>query len=130
MTSINQKRFCQICKSEKEGVYCPACKKETSSDLQVFIVEELKMRVGLKGQVREGEHGKVASHFEFSEKEVESGDPRFPDGVHISVAIDRRGDMYHQVVKDKKTGNIIHEEHEPLSQHRSKAKCIKKEMQG
>jgi len=37
---------------------------------------------------------------------------------HLSRIIDRENDKYHEVVKDSATGDIFHECHEPLSQHR------------
>ena len=49
-----------------------------------------------------------------------SGDPRIKDGVYEDRIIDRRKDEYHQIVKDVETGKILHEEHEPLSQHKQK----------
>ena len=36
----------------------------------------------------------------------------------LSRVIDRENDAYHEVVKDPATGEILHECHEPLSQHR------------
>ncbi|OHA86279.1 MAG: hypothetical protein A2591_01815 [Candidatus Yonathbacteria bacterium RIFOXYD1_FULL_52_36] len=77
------------------------------------------MRDALKGKIREGGMGEVKPHHEFSEKDVESGDPRLPDGVHISISVDRKNDKYHQVVIDKRTGDVLHAEDEPLSMHRS-----------
>jgi hypothetical protein len=51
-----------------------------------------------------------------------SGDPKLKDGVREDISIDRVNNKYDQVVKDAKTGKIIHEEHEPLSRHNSKDK--------
>lgn len=47
-----------------------------------------------------------------------SGDPRLKDGVQEEITIDQEKDEYHQVVKDAKTGQILHEHHEPLSKHK------------
>lgn len=40
--------------------------------------------------------------------------------VQEEITVDKEKDSYDHVVKDAKTGEIIHEEHEPLSQHNKK----------
>lgn len=49
-----------------------------------------------------------------------SGDPRLKNGVREDMIIDRETDEYHHIVKDAKTGEITHEEHEQLSKHSRK----------
>jgi len=49
-----------------------------------------------------------------------SGDPKLKDGVDYFMDIDKEKNEYHQIVKDNKTKEILHEEHEPLTEHRSK----------
>ena len=39
------------------------------------------------------------------------------DGVELSRSLDKEKDEYHEVVKDYKTGKIVHENHEKLSEH-------------
>lgn len=86
--------------------------------LQISVSETIRVRTELKGKVREGQPGEVAAHFEFLEREDTTADRRFPTrDVNVSVAIDHRNDKYDKVVKDIKTGEIIHEKHKPLSQH-------------
>ncbi|MCX5782078.1 MAG: hypothetical protein NT145_05185 [Elusimicrobia bacterium] len=51
-----------------------------------------------------------------------SGDPKLPNGVTEKMIIDKEKKEYHHVVIDNSTGNIIHEEHEPLTQHKPKKK--------
>lgn len=62
-----------------------------------------------------------------------SGDPKLNKGVEMSRIIDRDKDKYDQVVTDVATGEVIHEEHEPLSQHkprtRQSPKNVKKPKQ-
>jgi len=43
---------------------------------------------------------------------------KFPEGVDIERVIDKEKRQYHQVVRDKRTGEITHEEHGPLDQHK------------
>ncbi len=38
--------------------------------------------------------------------------------VHLYRLLDRRHDVYHEVVTDQKDGTVIHECHEPLSAHK------------
>lgn len=53
-----------------------------------------------------------------------SGDPKLKgcvgEEVKEEMVFDKEKDWYDQVVKDAKTGDIIHEEHEPLSEHNKK----------
>lgn len=53
-----------------------------------------------------------------------SGDLRLTEGVHEERIIDKEKDEYHQVVKDAKTGDVTHEEHKPLSQHKNQPKHL------
>ena len=47
-----------------------------------------------------------------------SGDPNLPEGVDKSRLIDREKNEYHEVVKKHGTDEVIHEKHEPLSEHK------------
>ena len=49
-----------------------------------------------------------------------SGDPNLSDGVDVRMVVDREKNEYHQIVKDNLTGQILHEEHEPLTEHTAK----------
>jgi len=46
-----------------------------------------------------------------------SGDPKFKDGVREDLIVNKEKDKYDQVVKDARTGEITHEEHQHLSEH-------------
>ncbi len=96
-----------------------------SKALEINLSDRVRVRTALKGQVREGEHGEVAPHFEFVEREEETADPRFPKrDVNVSMTMNRRDDKYDKVVQDAKTGEVIHEKHGALSKHHSKRKPI------
>ncbi len=43
----------------------------------------------------------------------------FPKGVEEERLIDRQKDRYKQIVKDRRSGKVVHQEDEPLSRHRS-----------
>lgn len=50
-----------------------------------------------------------------------SGDvEKFPEGVDVQMVVDRENNEYHHIVKDNKTGQVIHEEHETLTEHGAK----------
>lgn len=51
-----------------------------------------------------------------------SGDPKLKKGVEYYMDVDREKNEYHQVVKNNETKEILHEEHEPLTEHRQKTK--------
>jgi len=114
----SDKIFCAECGLKKESKFCKKCQKETPNLFKVCISEEIKAResIGIK-QKRPGFKGffkKVFSGFKPSK------DPRLPEGVDIQMEIDREKKEYHQVVRDNKTGKILHEEHELLINHKSK----------
>ncbi len=48
----------------------------------------------------------------------QSGDKRIKDGVDYYMDVNKENNEYHQIVKDYKTGEILHEEHEPLTAHK------------
>lgn len=48
-----------------------------------------------------------------------SGDPRLTEGVYEERVIDKEKDEYHQVVRDARTGDITHEDHGPLREHKT-----------
>lgn len=49
-----------------------------------------------------------------------SGDPKLKDGVDVYMDVNREHNEYYQVVKEHKTDKVLHEEHEPLTEHRAK----------
>jgi hypothetical protein len=57
-----------------------------------------------------------------------SGDPKLKKGVDIVRIIDREKKEKHHIVTDLATGEVIHEEHEPLSQHKSQVKHLRKNV--
>ncbi len=75
-------------------------------------------RLGYKRPIKEVFHGYKPS----KDKE------KYPLGVTEHRSIDRIEDKYDQVVKNNLTGEICHEEHEPLSKHRDKTKFKQTEI--
>lgn len=109
---------CQSCGTElkKGDKVCPKCgstKKASDREASVAIgVRIVETRVR---QIRKG--------FKKFMKEIISRwrpsiSPELKDGVNEERIIDKERNEYQQTVKDARTGEIAHEEHEPLSQHR------------
>lgn len=73
-------------------------------------IKAKQKRPGYKRPIKEIFHGYKPSE----DKE------KYPLGVTEYMSIDRIENKYDQVVKDNLTGEICHEEHEPLSDHRDK----------
>lgn len=111
---------CQQCGTElKEGdKVCPKCgstkkafDREASVAIGVRIVETraTQKRIGFHRFVKQ-----MISRWK------RSGDLRLENGVQEETIRDKEKDWYDQVVRDAKTGEITHEEHEPLSKHKGK----------
>lgn len=85
----------------------------------VSLKETLELKESLKIQsVRDG-FGLVRK---MTQGWRPSGDPRLKHGVDFFMDVNREKDEYHQIVKDHKTKKVLHEEHEPLSDHKQKEK--------
>ncbi|XOB41826.1 MAG: hypothetical protein ACKKMS_00280 [Candidatus Nealsonbacteria bacterium] len=116
----SDKIFCVECGLEKESKFCRQCQKETPNLFKVCISDTVKVRDSIRIiQKRPGFKGflkKVFSGFK------PSTNPKLSEGVEVQMEIDREKNEYHHVVKDNKTGKILHEEHELLTNHKSKNK--------
>lgn len=110
--------FCAVCGSVKNSRFCNRCQRETPNLFKVDISATIKPRGSIRiKQKRPGFKGflrKIFSGFK------PSRDPKLSEGVDMQMVIDREKKEYHQIVKDNLTGEIIHEEHEPLDQHKPK----------
>jgi hypothetical protein len=117
MTSNDFWATCIDCGSElkQEDNKCPKC-GSTRRMLNMVITDGIVIRDGIgTKQRRKGFKRPITESV--SNRFKKSGDPKLKDGVLEDMSIDRINDKYHQVVKDAKTGKIIHEEHESLSRH-------------
>lgn len=92
---------------------CPACGSLTRS-IHVTIHEAvtIKEKLGMKGRHAGGGKPYI--------EQVQGDDLHRDTGTwrRLSRIIDRENDMYHEVVKDSATGEVLHECREPLSEHR------------
>ena len=110
---------CGDCGTElKEGnKQCPKC----GSTKKAYSVEaSVKIGVSVSSRVKHKRKGKGTLIEIISNRWKRSGDPKLQNGVREDMVIDRERDEYHHITKDAKTGEITHEEQEPLSEHNKK----------
>ncbi len=115
----SSQNYCKKCGRELNPVQrpCPYCGGtginyvRSASVKVVFRASTLwkQIRTGRKRPIREGKSGWSAS-----------GDAaKHPNGVDKMTLIDREKDEYEKKVVDKRTGEVVKDLKEPLSQHRS-----------
>lgn len=80
--------------------------------------ETIKVREGIGIKHKRKGFKKFLSHI--IQRWKPSVNSKLKEGVYEERIVDREKNEYHQVVKDAKTEQILHEEHEPLSKHRPK----------
>jgi hypothetical protein len=117
--SIDEIRVrCSDCGTELKpsDKQCPKC----GSTKKAFV-KIMPDQIGIReGTILKQRRKRVRKFLlEMIDRWKSSGDPKLEKGVQEFRVIDKGKDEYHHVVKDAKTGEIIHEEHEPLSQHRT-----------
>lgn len=117
------KYFCQNCKKELKSNQepCPYCGFK-----MVFSSDEGQGRESL--ELRQKQKGFKKFMKEIISGWFPSGDPKLKKGVDMARIIDKEKKEYHHIVKDVATGEVIHEEHEPLSQHKSQIKHLQKNV--
>lgn len=96
---------------------CPKC----GSTKKAYNIEvSVQIGVSVSSKVKHKRKGKGTLIEMISNRWKRSGDPKLKNGVREDMVIDREKDEYHHITKDAKTGEITHEEHEPLSKHNKK----------
>ena len=111
-------RICQNCGEEIPLDYhgsCPHCGREGSNYKVVCITEVCTAIESTK--VRAKKNGEKKWYKEMINRYRPSGDPKLPKGVIEERIIDRLDDKYDQVVRNRETGEITHEEHMALTKH-------------
>jgi hypothetical protein len=117
--AVKHRRFCLECGRKKwlsnliGGRFCLHCRKNTGNDIRITISETVLARDSFKLR-------KKSPGFRRFAVEVIGGwfgSHRYKDGIELSRSLDKEKDEYHEVVKDHKTGKIVHENHEKLSEH-------------
>jgi hypothetical protein len=96
---------------------CPSCGNDKKLYDETGLGDTRKVEISAKWKHKrkgyKGFLGKGRSGHEQSTNVSEH-----PNGVYITQAVDREKDRYSKTVIDKKTGKVIKDVHEPLSQHR------------
>jgi len=107
--------YCKNCgqKLTREDEICPTCGGKAKL-YKIVLKEKIELHDQLKGKEKR-------PGFRRPIKEFKVGDDlyrKFGEWHHREMYIDRENDRYREVIKDKTTGEIIHECKEPLSEHR------------
>ena len=115
--------FCKQCNQGKTERFCSHCMRVTEDLIKIEVFETIKVRT-LVGLLTKREGFK-----RFLRKTISgwkpSGDPSLTEGVDFQMVVDRENNEYHQVVKNAETGEILHEEHEVLTDHKQRGKTKK-----
>lgn len=113
-------KYCKECENKKIFFkqFCIFCLKKTNSNIFISVSDTITVRDSLKLRLKGDGFKKFIS--ETLSGWFPSGDKRLKHGVDKVRSIDKKTDEYHEVVKNYRTGKIIHECHEPLSVHHNK----------
>lgn len=117
MESNSTKKYCVECGREKNASVCDFCKKETNNRYSLVLTERIKnfnfligkqKQLGVGGWLRECLHGFRSS----------GNKAKHPEGVEIHRDFyHKKDDWCNEIVRDNKTGDIVRECHEKLSEH-------------
>ena len=116
--------YCEDCGeklSEKDRI-CPICgSKKRKAILQVE--EKIEIHEQVRGKGKEAGIKKPIKEFKIGDDFHRNSEK----WNHREMYLDRKNDKYEEIIKNKDTGEIIHECKEPLSQHvgHGSAKYIK-----
>jgi hypothetical protein len=91
---------------------CPACGSRARL-VGIELASQVTMRGSLRARARHGSSRPFLDQFVGSEYWQKA-----QRWVEKFRRIDREADRYDEVVTDPKSGAVVHEQHEPLSQHR------------
>ncbi len=88
----------------------------TTQQVRILIEDTVTFREEIRLAAREGAPGEVAPHLE-----TRSGDSwsyRLGKWLQRTMRIDRKNDLYEETVTDPQTGEVVHHDSGPLSNHR------------
>ena len=88
--------------------------------IQAQFCESISISESLEGKTRDGIKGKIAATLEqiFRINKMSKDKEKHPENVDEEIIIDKVNNKYYQKVTDRKTGNIIHEENQKLTEHK------------
>ncbi len=130
MTQTDTKYFCKNCKTILDPSVNDAPKKpcdncgSTSREIHLTIIEEIKVYDSVKGQIRDP---KLPSRKKMRVEFFKGAELRKKDGKMIKKErlIDKRNNLYKEVIIDPETGEILHHCEEPLSEHQNRGSAKK-----
>lgn len=93
---------------------CPAC-GSLVRERRVLIEETLQLREELHLKGRHGRPGEVAPHVEL--KTGDSYSRRLGKWMKRTLQVDREKNLYEETVTDPDTGEVIHHDAGPLTEH-------------
>jgi len=119
MSSNDVRARCRDCGTElkQDDKQCPKCNSTRKSYDREAIV---RIGVSVSTKVKHKRKGKGTLIEMISNRWKRSGDLKLKNGVREDMVIDRERNEYHHITRDAQTGEITHEEHEPLSKHNKK----------
>lgn len=117
--------FCQVCGHKKllrylfkNARFCFWCFRNTNTDIKLTVSDKISIRESTK--IRHKGQGFKKFISEWLSGWFPSRDSKLKNGVNMIRGIDKKNNFYEHIVKDAKTGKIIHEEHETLTAHNLK----------
>ena len=107
----------------KEDKICPNCESK-KKHIKLIFEEKIELHDQIKGKVKKQGVRKPIKEFKVGD------DFHHKSGkwYHREMYIDRENNQYKEIVKDKTTGEVIHECREPLSKHRGHGSAKRKRM--
>jgi hypothetical protein len=110
-------RKCERCGAElkESDKECPKC-GSTKKMFAVIVGGTLTPRGSLRVRHKVKGFGKFAK--EIIQGWFPSKNSKLSQGVEKERIVDKKNDKYDEIVRDARTGQIMHETHKPLSQHK------------
>jgi len=119
--------FCIECGHKKylyhlfKSNLCLWCKKKTNNETRIFVSDSVPLRDRIKARKKKKGFKKfsietISGWFQ----NIITGDTKY--GVSKKRTIDKEKNEYHETIRDLKTGEIIHDCHEKLTEHKRNKK--------
>lgn len=119
--------FCKECNHRKwlyewlKINFCFYCRKKTPNNVNIAVSDKVSIRDNIKVRIkRKGFKKFVIETIGGWFQNIITGDTKY--GVNKERIIDREKNEYHETVKDLKTGKIIRDCHEKLTEHKKNKK--------
>jgi len=120
--------WCRHCKAELPPDHtgpCPRCGKH-GKDCKATATVAVNVAARVSSRARHKGKGSKKFVKEILQGWFSSINPALKEGVHKERIVDREKNEYHETVEDARTGDVIRDIHEPLTQHKSARQPTKK----